>query len=175
LVLWLQAKFGGAGGGIGSKNGRGVRAAVAAETAPSAIPGDAVKEGTKEYDAIVIGSGIGGLVAATQPAIRGADSRLLCFQVSRRLQRFVRWAPPKLIAGIWPGTMALMGTSQLASRRDCWACLSTPRQWMACIVWETVASQVKVSLLLPSLARCVLIVLPPILVLKRGMLSYTRG
>lgn len=72
LVLWLQAKFGGAGGGIRSKNGRGVRAAVAAETAPSAIPGDAVKEGTKEYDAIVIGSGIGGLVAATQLAIRGA-------------------------------------------------------------------------------------------------------
>jgi prolycopene isomerase len=70
-------KFGGAGGGIGSKNGRGVRAAVAAETAPSAIPGDAVKEGTKEYDAIVIGSGIGGLVAATQLAIRGARVILL--------------------------------------------------------------------------------------------------
>ena len=73
----MQAKFGGAGGGIRSKNGRGVRAAVAAETAPSAIPRDAVKEGTKEYDAIVIGSGIGGLVAATQLAIRGARVILL--------------------------------------------------------------------------------------------------
>jgi prolycopene isomerase len=67
-------KFGGAGGGIGSKNGRGVRAAATAETAPTAVPGDAVKDGTKEYDAIVIGSGIGGLVAATQPAIPGRSS-----------------------------------------------------------------------------------------------------
>jgi prolycopene isomerase len=70
-------KFGGAGGGIGSKNGRGVRAAATAETAPTAVPGDAVKDGTKEYDAIVIGSGIGGLVAATQLAIRGARVILL--------------------------------------------------------------------------------------------------
>lgn len=76
LALWLQAKLGGAGGGK-SGNGRGVRAAVAAETAPISAPGDALKDGTKEYDAIVIGSGIGGLVAATQLAIRGARVILL--------------------------------------------------------------------------------------------------
>ncbi|KAG0554587.1 hypothetical protein KC19_12G102600 [Ceratodon purpureus] len=71
-----EAQLGRAGG---SKNvkGKGVRAAVAAETAPISAPGDAVKDGTKEYDAIVIGSGIGGLVAATQLAIRGAKVILL--------------------------------------------------------------------------------------------------
>ncbi|KAG0598860.1 hypothetical protein M758_12G106400 [Ceratodon purpureus] len=74
--VYPEAQLGRAGG---SKNvkGKGVRAAVAAETAPISAPGDAVKDGTKEYDAIVIGSGIGGLVAATQLAIRGAKVILL--------------------------------------------------------------------------------------------------
>ena len=53
---------------------RGVRAAVAA---PTSSPGNVREDGAKEYDAIVIGSGIGGLVAATQLAIRGARVILL--------------------------------------------------------------------------------------------------
>jgi len=51
---------------------RGVRAAVAAETAPLST-----KEPETAHDAIVIGSGIGGLVAATQLAVRGARVILL--------------------------------------------------------------------------------------------------
>ncbi|XP_024362655.1 prolycopene isomerase, chloroplastic [Physcomitrium patens] len=53
---------------------RGARAAVAADTSPISTKG---VSGTEEYDAIVIGSGIGGLVAATQLAVRGARVVLL--------------------------------------------------------------------------------------------------
>lgn len=51
---------------------RGVRAAVASPTAPLSST-----ESETAYDAIVIGSGIGGLVAATQLAVRGARVILL--------------------------------------------------------------------------------------------------
>lgn len=56
---------------------RGVRASVAAETAPISTKENDGGTATAEYDAIVIGSGIGGLVAATQLAVRGARVILL--------------------------------------------------------------------------------------------------